>query len=70
VLQERAAIEDCLDSLDQVPLAGEFLDLPLLRRVLADLAVKVTPETTARAGHMLLRGLSVGLFLRNLTQED
>jgi asparagine synthase (glutamine-hydrolysing) len=66
VLREKSAIEACLDSLDAAPMAVELLDLPLMRRCLADLAAKVDPATTARANHILLRGLGVGLFLRGM----
>jgi asparagine synthase (glutamine-hydrolysing) len=66
VLRERLAIEVCLNSLDAVPMAVELLDLRLMRECLAELAAKVDPATTARANHILLRGLGIGLFLRGM----
>ena len=60
------AIRQCLDSLNSLPAAQEFLDLALMRRCLEDLIVKVDPDTTARAASILLRGLGVGLFLRRV----
>jgi len=66
ILRERRAIEECLDSFDSVPGAVELLDMRRLRGCLAELAARVDPETTARASHILLRGLGVGLFLRRM----
>ena len=66
ILRELPAFRASLDSLDSLPEAKELLDMPLLHRCLDDLVAKVDPETTARAGSILLRGLGVGLFLRRL----
>jgi asparagine synthase (glutamine-hydrolysing) len=66
VLLELPAFHECLDSLDSMPEAREILDLQLMRRCLEDLVAKVDPQTTMRAGTILLRGLGVGLFLRRL----
>jgi asparagine synthase (glutamine-hydrolysing) len=69
VLQEIEEVRECLRSLDAVPGAQEILDLPLLHSCLEDLVAEVTPETTLRADAILLRGLSVGLFLRRLASS-
>jgi hypothetical protein len=66
ILKELPAFEQCLDSLSSLPAANEFLDLPLLKRCVQDLAAKVDPETTAQAVTILTRGLGVGLFLLRL----
>lgn len=66
ILRELPAFRERIDSLDSIPEAKMLLDLPLLRRCLEDLVAKVTPEATARASWILLRGLGVGLFLRRL----
>jgi len=70
ILRELPAFRDCLDSLDALPEAVELLDMPLLHRCLEDLAVKVDPDTTARASTILLRGLGAGLFLRRLADSS
>jgi asparagine synthase (glutamine-hydrolysing) len=67
ILKELPAIQHCLDSLSSLPAAHEILDIPLLNRCLQDLVAKVCPDTTKRAGMILLRGLEVGIFLRRLT---
>ena len=64
IRKELPAIHECLASLDAHPAAREFLDLPRLRDCLQDLVGKVDPDTTSRAGTILLRGLGIGLFLR------
>jgi asparagine synthase (glutamine-hydrolysing) len=69
ILRELPAFREALDSLDSLPQAQELLDMQLLRRTLEDLVVKVDSDTTARASQILLRGLSVGLFLRHLTDS-
>jgi hypothetical protein len=69
ILRELPAIRASLNSLDSLPEAQEMLDMPLLHRCLEDLVVKVDPDTTARAGIILLRGLGVGLFLRHLADS-
>jgi asparagine synthase (glutamine-hydrolysing) len=66
ILRERAAIEECLDSFDSVPMAAELLDLRLMRGCLTELSAKVDASTTARASQILLRGIGVGLFLRGM----
>jgi asparagine synthase (glutamine-hydrolysing) len=70
VLRELPSFRECLNSLDSLPEARETLDLPLMRRCLDDLIVKVNPDTTQRANSILLRGLSVGLFLRNMADSQ
>ncbi len=67
ILRELPAFRECLNDLDSLPEAQDILDLPQLRSCLEDLVAKVDPVTTARAGQILVRGLSVGLFLRRLT---
>jgi len=69
ILRELPSFRECLDSLERLPEAQEFLDMQLLRRSLEDLVAKVDPDTTARAGQILLRGLGVGLFLRHLVDS-
>jgi asparagine synthase (glutamine-hydrolysing) len=69
ILRELPAFRAALDSLDLLPEAKEMLDMPLLHRSLEDLVAKVDPDTTARAGMILLRGLGVGLFLRRLADS-
>jgi asparagine synthase (glutamine-hydrolysing) len=66
IRMELPLIRHVLDSLDELPLAGEFLDLPLLRRCLEGIVTSVDPATTADAVSILLRGLGVGLFLRRV----
>lgn len=70
VVREIEEFRECLHSLDAIPGAQEMLDLPLLHRCLEDLVAEVTPETTMRADSILLRGLSVGLFLRRLADAS
>jgi asparagine synthase (glutamine-hydrolysing) len=69
ILRELPAFRECLNSLDALPEAQAILDMPLLRRCLEDLVAKVDPDTTMRAGVILLRGLGVGLFLRRLADS-
>jgi asparagine synthase (glutamine-hydrolysing) len=69
ILRELPSFRECLDSLDRLPEDQESLDMQLLRRSLEDLVAKVDPDTTARAGQILLRGLGVGLFLRHLVDS-
>ena len=69
ILRELPVFRASLDSLDSLPEAKEMLDMPLLHRCLEDLVAKVDPDTTARAGMILLRGLGVGLFLRRLADS-
>jgi asparagine synthase (glutamine-hydrolysing) len=69
ILLELPVFRESLDSLNSIPEARETLDLQLMRRCLDDLVAKVDPDTTARAGMILLRGLGVGLFLRRLADS-
>jgi asparagine synthase (glutamine-hydrolysing) len=69
ILRELPAIRQCLDSLDSLPEANEFLDLKRLHRCLENLIAKVDPKTTASAGQVFLRGLGVGIFLRRLAES-
>jgi asparagine synthase (glutamine-hydrolysing) len=69
ILRELPAMRETLDSLDLLPEAREFLDLPLLRRTLDDLVAKVDPVTTTNASSILLRGMGVGIFLRHLADS-
>jgi asparagine synthase (glutamine-hydrolysing) len=64
ILRELPAFRDCLDAFDSHALAGEVLDLPLLRRCLRDLTIRIDPMTTANARRILVRGVGVGMFLR------
>jgi asparagine synthase (glutamine-hydrolysing) len=66
--REQAELRDCLHSLDGVPEAQAILDLPLMRRLLEDVAAKVDPGTHVKAGE-LLRSLGVGIFLRRLNDS-
>lgn len=66
ILRELPQFRQTLDSFDALPATREFLDLDRLRRCLDDLAAKVDPETSGKASLILLRGLGVGLFLRQL----
>jgi asparagine synthase (glutamine-hydrolysing) len=69
VVRELPAFRECLSSLDSLPEARAFLDMPLLHRCLDDLVSKVDFGTTRRAVTILLRGLGVGLFLRRLADS-
>jgi asparagine synthase (glutamine-hydrolysing) len=69
ILRELPAIRASLNSLDSLPEAQDMLDMPLLHRCLENLVAKIDPDTTARAGTILLRGLGVGLFLRRLADS-
>ncbi len=66
IVRERAIFEDTLQSLETMPEVREILDLPLMRRCLAELVAKVDPQTTVRAGSILLRGIGIGLLLRRI----
>jgi asparagine synthase (glutamine-hydrolysing) len=70
ILRELPAFRECMSSLDSLPEAQAFLDMPLLHRCLDDLVVKVDPGTTSNASRILLRGLGVGLFLRRLANSS
>ncbi len=69
ILRELPAFRAALASLDSLPEAQDILDLPLLHRCLENLVAKVDPNTTSRAGTILLRGLGVGLFLRRMADS-
>jgi asparagine synthase (glutamine-hydrolysing) len=69
VLKELPAVRQCMDSLSSLPAANEYLDMPLLNRCLQDLINKVDPDTTGRAGTILLRGLGVGMFLLRVAES-
>jgi asparagine synthase (glutamine-hydrolysing) len=64
--QELPAIRTCLDALEALPVARNFLDLPLLRCCVDELAARVDPHSSGRACTILLRGIGVGQFLRRL----
>jgi hypothetical protein len=66
IVRELSTFEGCLQSLESMPEAREMLDLPLLRQCLAEVVAKVDPETTQRAGSILVRGIGVGLILRRI----
>jgi asparagine synthase (glutamine-hydrolysing) len=66
IVRERSTFEDCLRSIDTLPEARELLDMPLLRRCLAEVVAKVDPASTQRAGAILVRGIGVGLLLRRI----
>jgi hypothetical protein len=68
ILRDLPAFRACIDSLDSLPEANEILDMQVLRRSLEDLVAKVDPDTTSNAGAVLLRGLGVGLFLRQFAR--
>ncbi len=63
ILAERDLVVAALGRLEAHPLAREYLDLPKMRSVLQALDRGVNPTTTQLANGILLRGLSVGLFL-------
>lgn len=64
IRREVPSFRDCLDTFDSHSLAGEVLDLPLLRKCLRDLTIRIDPITTANARRILVRGVGVGIFLR------
>jgi asparagine synthase (glutamine-hydrolysing) len=66
ILRELPEIRQKLDDLEAHPVAREFLDLPLMRKSLQELVGEVSPNTTTKAGKILLRGLGVGLFLLHI----
>jgi asparagine synthase (glutamine-hydrolysing) len=68
ILRELPAMRRCLEKLEALPTAREFLDLPLMRKSLNDLVQCINVETTAKASNTLLRGIGVGLFLRDLAK--
>jgi asparagine synthase (glutamine-hydrolysing) len=63
VLADRGAVTAALDRIDDHPVARAWLDVPRMRSVLDALDRGVTPESTQSTGAILLRGMSVGLFL-------
>jgi asparagine synthase (glutamine-hydrolysing) len=64
ILRELSSFRDCLDTFDARALAGEVLDLSLLRNCLTDLEMRIDPVTTGNARRILARGVGVGMFLR------
>jgi hypothetical protein len=68
IVRELPKFRELLRSLDSLPEAQEMLNMPLLRRYLEDLVVKVDPVTTEGADNML-RGLGVGMFLLRLANS-
>jgi asparagine synthase (glutamine-hydrolysing) len=63
VLSERESIMDALERCRQSALAREVLDISVLLSVLNSLERDVSDITTVKCSTILLRGLSVGLFL-------
>ena len=63
VLAQRDEINAALQKIAGHPLAREWLDIPKMRAVIAELERKVTPQSTQQVTTILLRGLAVGLFL-------
>jgi asparagine synthase (glutamine-hydrolysing) len=63
VLADRGAVTAALDRIHEHPVARAWLDVPRMRSVLDALDRGVTPESTHSTGAILLRGMSVGLFL-------
>jgi hypothetical protein len=69
ILHEHGRFKECLHTLESLPMAKEILDISLLNRCLEDLVRKVDPHTTHRAVAILVRGMSVGLFLSRLADS-
>ena len=67
VAAQQAELAAALDRLGRHPLAGAWLDLPRMRAILRSLTREVTVENSAQAGMILLRGLSMGLFLQRFS---
>ena len=63
VVEQHEEIGAVLDRLEQSSQVRECLDLPRMRSVLAELKRKIDVVTTMQCVTILLRGLSVGLFL-------
>ena len=63
VVEQHEEIGAVLDRMEQSPLVRECLDLPRMRNVLTTLQSHIDAAITAQCGSILLRGLSVGLFL-------
>lgn len=66
IVHELPIFEDCIQSLESVPEAREMLDLPLMRRCLAEVVAKVDADTHLNAAAILVRGIGVGLLLRRI----
>lgn len=64
VLEEREAFREVLADLEGCPAARDCLDLPRLVRVLEGLDPARGRDAYAEAGCILLRGISVGMFLQ------
>lgn len=69
IVRELPQFHERLDSIESCPEAREMLDIPRMRRCLDNLTRKVDPATTANANMLLVRGLTVGLFLRRLADS-
>jgi asparagine synthase (glutamine-hydrolysing) len=63
VLAERQRVLDAIATIQSHPLARECLDTSKLVMIVNNLANNVTPATTQQAMLVLLKGLSIGLFL-------
>lgn len=64
ILAEQDYIHATLDALQQHRLASEWVNVPKIRAALVRLGRGVTPHTTQQeGGGIILRGLSMGLFL-------
>lgn len=64
ILRELPAFQHCLDEIASIPAAAELLNLPILHRCLQDLVARIDPETSANSAQILLKGITVGLFLQ------
>ena len=64
ILATDGEFQQALQEMERHPLACEVLDLPKMRRVLADLRKQVNGPNTNMAGAVLMRGLMVGRFLQ------
>ena len=57
-------VRTAVESLQQSDMARRYLDIPRMRDVLASLKKGINRSNTGECGSILLRGLGVGLFLR------
>ena len=64
IRREIKQLRACFDAVEALPEAQALLDLPLMRRCLDDMVLRIDPETTRRTTEIMLRGLGVGLFLQ------
>jgi asparagine synthase (glutamine-hydrolysing) len=69
ILRELPGFRGWLAELNASPEARAILDMQLLNKSLEDLVAKVDSSTTLKAVTILLRGLSVGIFLRCLADH-